>query len=44
MTNNMLKDPETCSWCVLEVENDTLNDTDEGRLCDDCFNEYEGGH
>lgn len=34
-----LLDPETCSWCTEEVEDSSLTDTSEGRLCKDCIQE-----
>jgi hypothetical protein len=34
-----LLDPETCSWCTEEVEDSSLTDTSEGRLCKECVNE-----
>lgn len=34
-----LLDPETCSWCTTEVEDSTLIETSEGRLCEVCMEE-----
>jgi hypothetical protein len=37
-----LTDPETCSWCTEEVEDEELTMTSDGRLCATCTNTDEG--
>lgn len=33
-----MNDMETCSWCLVEVEDDTLTEVVDGaRICDECF-------
>lgn len=35
-------DLETCSWCADEVEDSSLTDTDNGRICNYCVFEAGG--
>lgn len=40
-----LQDPETCSWCLTEVEDSTLVEQPDGaRVCEECAPEEEEFH
>jgi hypothetical protein len=42
--STILRDPETCSWCLDEVEDSTLTDQPDGqRICRACVRELRAG-